>query len=703
MKIGTKLSVAFLVITLIFITAGVLFLFKSKDALSQAAFKQLESTRADKKAQIEAFLTERESDMHILLDTVALYRQTAFQKLQAIRDNQKSQLEQYFQERLNDITIASQSLSISEALHQFDKAHHLKDQKSRDNAWQSVAKKYHVALEIFKEEHGYNNLFLVAKDGDVVYSSAPKALGNNVVNGTLKDSPLASAFQKGLKEVTIQDVLPCKFIEGHPHTFFFAAPVFAAGKLIGVLLLCVDAATINAIVQQRKGLGKTGEVYLVGKTNGKTGYRSNRIVKGEGKNIIGVEKRGDDIDKALAGQTDKKIKMGSTGEIEVTSYAPLQIPGLNWAIIITIALEESLDLTLFGEQKSFFAKYIAQHDYYDLFIIHPQGRIFFTVTHESDYNTNIINGKYANSGLGHLVREVLKTKTYGVSDYAPYAPSNGEPAAFVAVPLLVNDTVEMVIALQLSDTRMNEIMHQRTGMGKTGEAYLVGNDKLMRSNSFLDPINHSIKASFINPTVGTVDTESVHAALASETGTKIIQDYRNTSVLSAYTPVKVGNTTWALLVEIDKAEAFAAITTLEQLLGITALLGLAVIIAIALLLIRSIKYPLEHLVKISNAIASGNLNNEIIVTGKDEIGKLLQAFADMQTQLREHLEQEINNIIQAISEGDFEERISLENKTGFFRSISESINKIVILNQAMIEDTMRVFAALATGDLTQSI
>jgi methyl-accepting chemotaxis protein len=106
---------------------------------------------------------------------------------------------------------------------------------------------------------------------------------------------------------------------------------------------------------------------------------------------------------------------------------------------------------------------------------------------------------------------------------------------------------------------------------------------------------------------------------------------------------------------------------------------------------------------ISNAIASGNLNNEIIITGQDEMGQLLQAFAEMQTQLREHLEREINNIIQAISQGNFEERICLENKKGFFRTISESINQIVVLNQAIIKDTMRVFSAIAVGDLTKTI
>ncbi len=42
----------------------------------------------------------------------------------------------------------------------------------------------------------------------------------------------------------------------------------------------------------------------------------------------------------------------------------------------------------------------------------------------------------------------------------------------------------------------NQTMKQRKGMGKTGETYLVGNDKRLRSDSFLDPEKHSLKASF---------------------------------------------------------------------------------------------------------------------------------------------------------------------------------------------------------------
>lgn len=164
-----------------------------------------------------------------------------------------------------------------------------------------------------------------------------------------------------------------------------------------------------------------------------------------------------------------------------------------------MGLEESLTPTREGEKENFFAQYIAEYGFYDAFLIHPQGRVFHTVLHEADYNTNIMTGKYASSGLGQLVKEVLKTKTFGLSDFAPYAPSNDEPGAFIASSLILEGAVEMVVALQISDVKLSEIMQQRAGMGKTGESYLVGSDKLMRSNSFLDPVNHSIKGLFCQP------------------------------------------------------------------------------------------------------------------------------------------------------------------------------------------------------------
>ena len=232
-----------------------------------------------------------------------------------------------------------------------------------------------------------------------------------------------------------------------------------------------------------------------------------------------------------------------------------------------------------------------------MFLFNPDGYAFYTVAKEADYQTNMVNGKYADSGLGKLVRQVLSSKQFGLADFEPYAPSNGEPAAFIAQPVIHNGEVEIVVGLQLSLDAINGVMQQRDGMGKTGETYLVGSDKLMRSDSFLDPTNHSVKASFANPGKGSVDTEAAREALSGKTDQKIIIDYNGNPVLSAFTPVKVGNTTWALIAEIDEAEAFAAIQTLKWLILLVAIIGIAAIITVALLITRSISKPINRIIE----------------------------------------------------------------------------------------------------------
>ncbi len=114
----------------------------------------------------------------------------------------------------------------------------------------------------------------------------------------------------------------------------------------------------------------------------------------------------------------------------------------------------------------YFKKYQEAYGYYDLFLINPDGYVFYTATREADYQTNMVNGKYSSSNLGQLVRDVMRTKSYGIADFAPYAPSNDAPAAFIAQPVVHDGEVELVVALQLSLKAINDIMQQREGMGK---------------------------------------------------------------------------------------------------------------------------------------------------------------------------------------------------------------------------------------------
>jgi len=260
----------------------------------------------------------------------------------------------------------------------------------------------------------------------------------------------------------------------------------------------------------------------------------------------------------------------------------------------------------------YFEKFIETYDYYDLFLISPQGDIFYSVTKEADYQTNLLSGPFNNSGLGSLFKHVLRTGVYHLSDFSPYSPSNNDPSAFIAMPLEVAGEVQMIVALQLSNEKIATIMQQRDGMGETGESYLVGEDMRMRSDSYLDPINHSMKASFAGTVKENgVDTVSAVAALAGTTDTKIVIDYNGNPVLSAYTPVKIQDVNWALLVEIDESEAMQPVADLQWVVFIILMCSIVAICVVANMISISITRPLggepSQMKLITDKIATGDL------------------------------------------------------------------------------------------------
>jgi methyl-accepting chemotaxis protein len=233
----------------------------------------------------------------------------------------------------------------------------------------------------------------------------------------------------------------------------------------------------------------------------------------------------------------------------------------------------------------------------DILLISEAGQVVYSVTKESDLGTNVKSGELKDEGLGKLFSRLLSTNEAVIQDFEPYTPSNGEPECFVGKAILTDDgTVHGIAVIELNSEKINEMMSVRDGLGDSGETYLVGPDKLMRSDSFADPTNHSILASFKDPAKGSADTEATRDALAGKDDQKIITNYMGNKVLSCYDPVKVGDMTWAIVAEIADAEAFAAVASLRWVIMIVAVVGLALIIALALYITRSIDKPINKVI-----------------------------------------------------------------------------------------------------------
>ncbi len=110
----------------------------------------------------------------------------------------------------------------------------------------------------------------------------------------------------------------------------------------------------------------------------------------------------------------------------------------------------------------------------------------------------------------------------------------------------------------------------------------------------------------------------------------------------------------------------------------------------------------------------GTHRAEIVVGGRtlalianpvaDESGKRIGAVIEWKDRTLEvQVENETAAIVQAAAAGDFSRRLASDGQTGFFKILAQSMNELMETSDTGLNDVVRVLAALAKGDLTQTI
>ncbi|MEE8392289.1 MAG: cache domain-containing protein, partial [Anaerolineae bacterium] len=514
-----KLLLAFLALALTpLVVVSILAYARARSALQDAAFAQLQAVLTIKEYQIEDYLAKKAADVGALLGVAHTLHDEAFDNLLAIHTIKQSQIVSYFAERRADVSTLASDKTVIEALTAFETAVHTGT--IRGPVWKAVEQNVGPWLTQYKEAYGYYDLLLIAADGDIVYTvEGEPDLGENLLTGSLKDSPAAKAFQsarrpgRGLRAVTLQDFELYAPSGGIP-AGFVAAPIQQDGRTIGVVALQLGLEHINAIMQDRTGMGQTGEVYLMGPDHrmrsdssispdhtvaasfagmvGMAGLGSASVpaiphpLTQEGREdclichgtgIGGAPQVSDEhvgrtdqscrqchietratssgMDtvtsrQALAGESGASVTLGYRGQYVLSAYAPVKVEGLNWAIIAEMDVAEAFVPQAEGAEYDLFTQYAQNYGYPDLFLIAADGYVFHSAARRADYQTNMLVGPYKDSSLGQLVREVMSTGEPGIADFAPYAPSGGEPVAFLAArPVVYQGETELIVVVQL--------------------------------------------------------------------------------------------------------------------------------------------------------------------------------------------------------------------------------------------------------------
>ncbi len=294
---------------------------------------------------------------------------------------------------------------------------------------------------------------------------------------------------------------------------------------------------------------------------------------------------------------------------------------------------------LHAQYHPWFRHLVERVGYYDVFLVDTQGTIVYTVFKELDFATSLTSGSHASSGLAEAVKKALAEShgTVCLSDFKQYPASYEAPAAFAAAPIHVDGQLLGAVAVQMPLDRITRVMSARAGLGETGEAFMVGGDGLLRSDTRNDTQHRTVLASFKDPANGNVDTPATRRGGAGESGVTSYPNYAGRTVVGAFGPVMFLGQRWTLCAEQQSVEAMASATEIRsigeassrQFLLINLIVVLAfgsMVAATGLWMSRRMAKPARLGAAVLARVAEGDLCGRLTDNTTDEIGQMGQSL-----------------------------------------------------------------------------
>ncbi len=310
--------------------------------------------------------------------------------------------------------------------------------------------------------------------------------------------------------------------------------------------------------------------------------------------------------------------------------------------------------------QPFFSDFAERFGFDDAMMIDPDGNIVYSAYKQTDLGANVLAPPFATTKLADAFRKAMRASSVDeviLSDFEDYAPAYGKPTLWILTPIGDGGGIYGVLALQISVDGINNVMTgnrswDSDGLGRTGETYLAGPDRLMRSVSRELPVDPE---KFVTDVVdnGTpedvakrqvevgdsvllqpVNTAAVNLALSGKSGVATAKSYLGPESLLAYAPLKLPGLNWGIVAKIDKSEAFAPVNAFARNIALSTGAIVLAVCLLALLFSRILTRPVKDLVAAVQRVSGGELGITVPVTSRDEFGELASSFNEMSTSLQ---------------------------------------------------------------------
>jgi two-component system NarL family sensor kinase len=281
-----------------------------------------------------------------------------------------------------------------------------------------------------------------------------------------------------------------------------------------------------------------------------------------------------------------------------------------------------------------------------------------------------------------IIRKVLSADTlsFYVVDASGIANTKSTVLLYI-IPLSKALGNPAYIVIEEDFRKLQNILNENTGLGNTGESYLVGADKRLRSESRFMPDRSPMEITIPGPRAASDDD---HIEL----------DYRNVMVIRVSRLLGPEGLDWMLHSEIDLDEAMQPVNELRNYLLIIAVLLILVTVAVAAFVSNAISKPIMYLREIIVKLSKGVVpSHAVTVPNRDEVGQIAGAINQLIGGL-----QQTTQFAYAIGEGKFNtqfEKLSPEDSLG--DALMHMRDQIRDLNRKEVQLIREKTAALMEG------
>jgi methyl-accepting chemotaxis protein len=386
MKLRAKVALSVLAVALPpFLAMAGLLSWQARTALENEAYSKLEAMRENKRAAVERYFKDIEHQilsfsedgmvvdaMRELPDLVKAFREqngVDAQEAKRMSAGIRSYYERDFAEEFNDRngsqapvdemlsgldadTLAMQYFFIKDNPNPLGSKEKM-DRHSKDASdYGKLHEKIHSIIRNYLTYFGYYDIFLVdLESGRIVYSVFKELdFQTSLRDGPYADTNFGEAFRaaaalKGRDEFVLVDYR--QYVPSYQDpASFIASPIFDGDKKIGVAMFQMPIARLNDIMGERAGMGETGETYLVGPD---FLMRSDSHLDAENRSVVASFHRPEsgrveteEVRTALGGGEGAGEAKGYHGERVLSSYGPVEVGGLRWALVADIQSGEAL-------------------------------------------------------------------------------------------------------------------------------------------------------------------------------------------------------------------------------------------------------------------------------------------------------------------------------------------------------------------------